>query len=96
MKLLLILSLVVLCGCREYQGSAKLPDGETFNYNKISIDGCEYLQWLSYGGWPSITHKGNCTNHHHGGSDYYRGLKDGIDISESMYTSALNFALTNR
>ncbi len=28
----------------------------------INIEGCEYLQFVSYYGYKGITHKGNCTN----------------------------------
>jgi len=34
-------------------------------HERIVIDGCEYISFLTYYGYRGLTHKGNCTNSVH-------------------------------
>jgi hypothetical protein len=58
---------IVSCGPKQpIEGSNK--SGQIGDYNVITIDGCEYLEYRAGAGESrvySLTHKGNCKNHGH-------------------------------
>ena len=63
---------VFLVGCEKQEGlmntnNKKEKEDSTENYDTeitypkvVVIDNCEYIQYQNYGGYKSITHKGNC------------------------------------
>ncbi len=57
MKIVSILILLVAAGCG---GQYNLRENG-FDYKITIIDGCQYIEFHTYG-YPSVTHKGNCTN----------------------------------
>lgn len=64
-KLIVLFSAIILMGCNEHK--TVLDDGDYFikvritDPNIVIIDGCEYIQYKTYG-YHAITHKGNCNN----------------------------------
>ncbi len=59
---LIIIALITMgaagCGYDDHRSESG------FRHKVIIIDGCQYIQFPTYG-YPAITHKGDCTNSIH-------------------------------
>ena len=59
--LIVLLSVLLVCaGCSQ---DKLIKDADNFTYKTVTIEGHEYIKYLTAYGSENVTHKGNCKAH---------------------------------